>query len=209
MRKRLDIWPPFPIAISYRDSTNFRRDEGENLFAALEHHDRVSRVFLYLQGPLLEEVVTVMQRPFPVLTHLFLTRENSRTPVIPSGFLGGSAPCLQRLHLDGVAFPSLPILLPSTSDLVDLYLRNILQGGYISSEAMAACLAGLAKLKFLFIEFRPFTSFPGQSGTPPVTRTLLPALMSFDFQGASEYLEEFLPESTAHDSIISLYITLV
>ena len=117
----------------------------------------------------------------------FLTRENSRTPVIPSGFLGGSAPCLQLLRLDGVAFPSLPILLPSTSDLVDHYLGNIPQGGYISPEAMAACLAGLAKLQSLFIEFRPFTSFPGQSSTPPVTRALFPALMSFDFQGASEY----------------------
>ena len=131
-----------------------------------------------------------MQEPFPTLTHLSLMWEDERPPALPSGFLGGSAPSLQELDLEGISFPALPTLLSSTRDLESLYLGDICNNGFIAPKAMAACLAALPRLKFLFIEFQ--LGSPDRILPPPVTRTLLPALTSFEFRGYSEYLEELV-----------------
>ena len=193
MRKNLGFWPPFPIAIYYicDDDEGFTPNDKDSLFAALEHPDRVCRVDLCLTGPQLTEVATLMQEPLPALTHLSFRWEDlgRSPPAIPRGFLGGSAPCLQYLHLEGIPFPALLALVSSTSNLVVLHLDDIPQGGYLSPEAMVACLTALHRLKYLSIEFHPNTPRPDQIPPPPVARTLLPALTSFRFRGVSEYLE--------------------
>ncbi|KAH8980877.1 hypothetical protein EDB92DRAFT_1971992 [Lactarius akahatsu] len=185
------FWPPLPIAIRYDSTDRFTRKDKDNLFAALEHPDRVSRVDLCLKGSHLEEVATVMQVPFLALTHLGLRWED-KPPTVPSGFLGGSAPRLQHLDLEGVFFPSLLTLLSSTGDLIKLSLDDITEDAYISPEAMAACLAALPKLEDLFIGFRLGTSSPDRIRPPPVTRSLVPSPLTFEFYGTSEYLDNLM-----------------
>jgi hypothetical protein len=80
----------------------------------------------------------------------------------------------------------------STGDLVKLELRRIPPTGYIPPEAMVACLAALPRLDTFHIGFRSATSRPDQIHPPPVTRTVLPALTSFEFKGATEYLEDLV-----------------
>jgi len=137
-------------------------------------------------------MASVMQKSFPALTGLIMAEKDRNAPVLPDGFLGCSAPCLQKIYLHGIPYPALPTLLLSTSDLVGLVLRHIPPTGYISPEAMVVGLAALSRLEILYIEFQSTTSRPDQIRPPPVTRTVLPALSLFRFRGASEYLEDLL-----------------
>ena len=135
-----------------------------------------------------------MQQLYPALTHLCLRWTDESLPALPSGFLGGSAPCLQYMYLDGTVFPALFTFFSSTSDLVSLFLNDIPQDGYISPEAMVSCLARLPRLQTLHIGFQP-TSF-GSGQIPPfsLTRTLLPSLTSFHFDGDHSYLEDLVSQ---------------
>ena len=187
----LDCFPPFPIAIQCITFKPLTPDEEGNLSAALKHPGRIRQVDFW--GPKSEEVITTMERPFPALTHLTLRWDDERPLLpLPSGFLGGSAPCLKHVHLAGILFPELPMFLSSTSDLVNLCLKDIPQDGYISPEVMTTCLAALPRLQSLFIGSYTATSHTDRILPPPVTRTLLPALTSFGFQGDSKYLEELV-----------------
>jgi len=57
---------------------------------------------------------------------------------------------------------------------------------------MASCLAALPRLEWFIIEFQSATPRPDQIHLPPMTRTLLPALTSFEYKGTSEYLENLV-----------------
>ncbi|KAH9013754.1 hypothetical protein EDB85DRAFT_2157948 [Lactarius pseudohatsudake] len=138
VRENLNIWPPFPIAIQYPSYKTLTPDDEDSLFAALEHLGRIRHIDLGLTGPQLREVATMMQVSFPILTHLALGWKDERPPPLPSGFLGGSIPRLQHMHLNGVLFPALPVLLSSISDLTFLSLDDIPHEGYIAPEEMAA-----------------------------------------------------------------------
>ncbi|KAH9055708.1 hypothetical protein EDB87DRAFT_1687908 [Lactarius vividus] len=177
VRTNLDFWPPLPLSIRY-EYNRLNVDDEDSIFAALEHPDRVSQVDLCLTGTLLEEAAAEM--------------EMRDQPTLPSGFLGGSAPRLQDLHLEHILFPALPALLSSTTDLVNLFLHDIDPDDYISPEAMVACLAALPRLKFLHIQFQSATSRPDQIHPPPETRTVVPSLLSFEFEGCAEYLEDLV-----------------
>ena len=178
---------------------NFTRDDAKNLFAALEHHDRVCQVDLVLQGMLFRAVAMMMRRPFPALARLSLFCEVERPLAFPSGFLGGSAPCLKSFQLQGVVIPALITLLSSASDLVELYyLISIPQDGYISPESMVACLAGLPRLHTLFIQTHTATSHTDRLRPSPIIRTSLPALTVFTFLGGSEYLEDLVVRIDRH-----------
>ncbi|KAH9035133.1 hypothetical protein EDB83DRAFT_2318820 [Lactarius deliciosus] len=147
-------------------------------------------------------VVAAMQGPFPVLTCLELATEYSLgvdVPVLPSGFLGGSIPCLQQLVLYRVPFPELPTLLLSARDLVSLRLDYIPPTGYISPEAMVTALSVLAKLKTIWIMFSPRIYLPEQRGRrpDPPMRPVLPTLTEFTFRGHSEYLEDLVAQIDA------------
>ena len=192
--KNLGIWPALPIVIGYSDyGKNVKPREEGNVIAALRHPNRVCSVTLEVPGPAVGRVATVMQESFPVLTHLFFYTWDRNAPVLPGGFLGGSAPCLHEIYIEGVPFPALPALLLSTHDLVTLKLYNIPPTGYISPQAMVVGLAALPNLETLIVHFRLATPRPNhiRSG-PPVTRTVLPSLTHFRFKGASEYLENLV-----------------
>ena len=202
VRNHLGCWPAFPISIDFFSnitSTGTRigvlldPEEEDNVVAALEHPDRVRRIGLALTPPQLLKVSTAMQGQFPALTSLRLRSIHGNEPVLPEAFLdGGSAPRLQIGYLLGISFPSLPTLLSSASDLVELRLCRIPETGYISPKSLAVCLAALTRLEILDIGFKSPTGRPSLRHTPPLTRTILSALTEFQFRGAAEYLEDFV-----------------
>ena len=210
VREHLGIWPAFPIFVDYRYSGWGipPSDEEDNVIAALEHPDRVCYVKLSVKGSQLAKMVTIMQEPFPVLTHLDISGGKCAS-VLPAEFLGRSAPCLQDIRLYGIAFPALPTLLLSSNDLVELHLRNIPPTGYISPEAMVASLAALHRLEVFVIQFQSASPCLNRIHPPPVTRNVLPALTCFVFQGASKYLEDFVAQidSPRLDQIVIYYLT--
>ncbi|KAH9171730.1 hypothetical protein EDB89DRAFT_1906715 [Lactarius sanguifluus] len=194
VRVNLDIWPAIPIAIDFRYpcDDDLPSDEEDNVIAALEHPDRVCYLGLKVMRLQLKRMATVMREPFPVLARLNISSKSQRAPVLPAEFLGGSAPCLQKFQLSGISFPALPTLLMSASNLVLLVLQRIPPTGYISPEAMVACLAPMHRLRIFAILFQLATLHPGRIQSPSITRTVLPALTHFVFQGASEYLEDLV-----------------
>lgn len=212
MRELLDTWPPLPIIIKcwlYSTSTSEYPIPGA--ITALKHRDRVRQIQLsHVTRPLLDILETAMQEPYPVLTTLELWSDDVIAPVLPDTFLGGSAPCLQRISLEGIAFPALPKLLIFTANLVSLLLDKIPPDtvGYMSPQVMATSLSRLTWLKFLRLDFLP-------PGLPPIgapdihqntrqkTRVVLPSLTWLEFQGVNEYLEDFVSriEAPLLDSI--------
>ncbi|KAH9174789.1 hypothetical protein EDB89DRAFT_2241552 [Lactarius sanguifluus] len=191
VRKNIGIWPAFPIIVRYVEwGRSVLPNDEDNVVAALEHPDRVSYLWLIVTGSQLEKMAMVMQEPFPVLESLYIRSGGGNAPVLPAKFLGGSAPRLQYIDLYGIPFPTLPTLLLSAGDLVSLRLFNIPPTGYIIPKAMVACLAVLPRLESMVVGFQSAISRPNRISPPPATRTVLPSLTSFEFQGASEYLED-------------------
>ena len=195
VRVDLGIWPAFPIVIDWGHFI-FERSRSSigNVVAAMKHTDRVCFINLGIEGSELERIAKAVQKPFPVLTHLEIRSINRTAPALPAGFLGESAPCLQKIHLQGIPFPALPTLLLSASDLVTLELDKIPPTGYISPKAMVVGLTALHKLEIFVIQFQSASPRSGRIhlSRPPTTRTVLPALTSFQFRGASEYLEDLV-----------------
>jgi len=197
-RKSLDIWPPFPISIScYPWNTEGTRGN-HNIFAVLQRPNRISQIdFSEITCTEVEQFAAAMDESFPVLTYLCVhTFEVDLEPPVaaelPDSFLGGSAPRLQSFVLEGIAFPALPNLVLSASHFQHLHLHSIPHAGYIPPEAMVTFLLPLHNLKGLTIGFISPESRPLQMSPPPLTHALLPSLTEFNFNGASEYLMDFI-----------------
>jgi hypothetical protein len=199
VRENLGIWPDVPILMHYANywRGGIKLEDEDNVIAALEHPDRLYRVCLDANRmPLgsLGKIIAMLQRPCPILTCLSITADGRNEPVLPTGLLGGSAPCLERFELCGIPFPALPTLLLSTSDLVDLILSDIPHTGYISPEAMAGYLATLSRLETLRLEFQINTPHSARLLPPPIERTVLPSLCELSFSGVFRYLEDFVAQ---------------
>lgn len=206
----LDVWPPFPIAVCYQNwerhvVQDVKQPENvNNVMAALSHADRISKLSIgTVPGSLSETFVAAMGEPFPALTALQLYVLHpqylleARELVLPETFLGGSAPLLRKVLLDGFAFPTLPKLLSSARHIVTLSITGIPHSGYIAPDAMASCLAALPNLNLFCFSFQSPRSRPDRYIPPPVTRTVLPALTYFDFAGVNEYLEDLVAQINA------------
>ena len=213
-RDTLDVWPSLPLLIQDCDH---RTEDVDDIIAVLERSDRIVKIDLsYVNGSNLEIILAAMQVPFPELTYLLLrswfhsSDGNLGTlSVLPDSFLGGSAPRLEFLILEGIPFPGLPELLLSATHLVDLHLENIPHSGYISPEAMVTALSTLTSLESLSLGFESPRSRPdwAHRRLPPTTRSVLPILTSFRFQGVCEYLEDVVTCISA-PRLDDLYITL-
>jgi hypothetical protein len=189
----LDVWPPFPISIASGAEVNEK--SVENIIAAVEHgHDRISHFSIeFITGPALGKLAAAMQQPLPTLKHFRLTSYDDAVPVLPEKFLGGSAPLLETFISRGIPLPTLPKTVLSFTHLQYLHINNINipHSGYISPNAMVACLPALPNLDHLYIAFR---SGPPQITPPPRSRIVLPALIRLFFCGVCEYLEDFVAQ---------------
>jgi hypothetical protein len=199
VKKNLSYLPAFPLVVSFLSFNSSRRDR-DNLISALENPDRVRVVELYVPYSLFEELAMVMQEPFPALAHLRLEAQNRVSiPALPDTFLAGSAPRLQTIYLAGFPFPAAPTLLLSAHDLVDVVLQDIPSTGYIPPEVLVASLAALPRLDDLTFGFEWGMSYPDRIRlpVPPVTRTVLPTLTRFYFEGLLEYFEDLVAQIDA------------
>ena len=204
VREMLDIWPPLPIVIRECDGEPSWQPIGDmdNIVAALEHNDRIRDIFLRgLLSWQLEKVLTAMRRPFPALIELWLGRERNEDETVPTTdpdlLSGVSAPSMLSLQLQCIPIQGLPNLLLSATHLTNLRLYNIPLSGYISPEAMMTGISALTRLETLFLQFDPrfedqFSPDQTTQRPPLPTRTHLPALISFTFQGECEYLEHIV-----------------
>jgi hypothetical protein len=172
--RNLRYWPPFPLIVdcpTYRgadEGENLTSSDEDNVVAALENSARVHYIGISVTSLLLGKMASAMRKPFPALTHLWLSLKDANMPALPDEFLGGSAPALQVLHLKRIRFPALPALLSSALGLVELRLLDIPHDGYISPEAIIKSLAALTGLRVLFIGFKSptRTSRTASSRTP-------------------------------------------
>ena len=192
----LDIWPPFPIIVSVPSwFPEVDEDGAENLIAALECRDRTSVIQMYnIRGPVLENLISVLHEPLPVLTHFSLESADESVPALPETFLGGSAPHLESFRLKGIPFPSFPKFIRSSTHIVALHLLDIplLRSYYVSPEVMARCLTALPNLECLSIGFRPPRSYLLLLLPPDFPRAVLPALRFLSFSGSSQFFEDFV-----------------
>jgi len=208
VRRTLDVWPPLPIIMechilrtTLQPPSQVTEDStGNDLIAALEHPDRVLQITVCgLTDLLLGKIAPAMLEPFPVLTHLRLRVEScddsDTVAALPDGFLGGFAPRLERVWLEGIPCPSLPDILLSASDLVELRLDKIPDTWHISPETLATALSTLPRLVSLSIEFQSPLLHPDQTSQglpPPLSHAVLPSLAILFFKGVSEYLEDIV-----------------
>ena len=191
-RDMLDVWPSLPLLVW--DSLSAHSTEGvDDIIAVLERSKRVVEINLFqADNSDLEEVLAAMQVPFPELTVLLLRSSDGKVSALPDSFLGGSAPRLQSFTLFRIPFPGLSKFLLSTTHLFSLYLDNIPHSGYISPKEIVTALSTCASLAELTLVFESPRSRPHWASRPPppVTRSVLPALMSFAFKGVGEYLDD-------------------
>ena len=67
----LDIWPPLPIVVSYQPDFYVKGDQ--NIIAALEHHDCITKIMLpKMSHSILESLFPFMHKPLLALTKLDL-----------------------------------------------------------------------------------------------------------------------------------------
>jgi hypothetical protein len=196
IKDTLDVWPAFPLVVHWRPSFCTLSD-ADNIIAALGRRNRVRQVDVFVVGRPLETVLAAMQVPFLELTDLRISSlGDPDPPPIPDSFLGGSAPRLQSFKLGGTPFPGLPKLLLSATHLVELRLINIPRSGYISPGAVVAIISVSPGLRILDLHFQSYSSRPASGwkrrSLPLSKRSIIPALDTFHFTGAREYLEDFV-----------------
>ena len=190
------MWPTLPLAIKVACLPYELED---NVVAALEHEDRLSRIsVLDDSNSTLKRITEAMKHPFPVLTNFSIWSTDQTAMVLPDSLLGGSAPHLRSLCLRNVEFSALPKLLLSATGLVDLSLWHITQSEWIPPEAVVDCLSLLTRLERLHIEFKSYQCRLDRTNRRPhSTRTVLPTLTVFTFQGMTDYLDSlFTPVDT-------------
>ena len=198
-RDTVDIWPTtLPLVIC-----DFECKTGSvgNIIALLGRSDLVRRItqinLWHVSSSQLDEISEAMQVPFPELTSLELRNYDEVLLPLSDSFVGGSAPRLRFLLLNRIPYPGLPKLLLSATHLTKLYLHGIPRSGYISPEAMVACLSTMTGLEGLSLGFdscespRPRSDWESRRSSS-LTRILLPVLDLFWFKGVGEYLEHLV-----------------
>ena len=197
-RTSLDMWPPCPIVV-YHWCSDVEDEGEENVIAALERSDRVTKVTLNnLKRPASKKFTSVMTVPFPALKELRLWSADHIGPFLPATFLGESAPHLQLISLNGIAFRrTIRKLLSSARHLSDLLLTDIPINCHIPPQDMVTCLSASTHLEYATIHFRPNRPHPSRKYRPPTSRAILPALAHFRFEGDFKYMEDLVSRIAA------------
>ena len=191
----LDSWPTLPLVVRYKGPES--KSLPYNIMVALRRTDRVCAIDLVLTSSVIGRlIVGAIQEPFHALERIRITVEDAAgSPLqVRTAFLGGSAPHLREIKLDGIDFPFPEIrqVLLSTNNLVELHLSNLPNDLYVSPDDLLTGLTTLVQLKRLTIGFHSPALRPPPSLTHPPQRTSLPSLTFLGFHGASDYLEEFV-----------------
>jgi hypothetical protein len=162
-------------------------EDEDNVLAALKQSDRVSSINLTITDSLLEKLFTI-EKPFSELEELDLLSPEYVQLTLPSIFQWGSR--LRSLHLTRIAIPSLPQLSSST-DLVDLQLREIPSAVHMSPEAFADALSGMTQLRSFSLYFLSLPPHLNHLDLPPSSGeyVVLPALTCLKYRGSSKYLD--------------------
>ena len=194
----LRFWPTLPLIVSFkatRGSTLFPK----NIMAALRLLGRIEQVELYVTSSKVASLAEMIQKPSQALESISITVEDATGASIPVRnvfkFLGGSAPHLKEIKLDGIfyPFPNLRQVLLSTNNLVELRLSKIPNALYFSPDDLVTGLSTLVRLKSLSVGFYFTAVHPPPSVTHSLPqRTTLPSLTSLDLQATTEYLEDFM-----------------
>jgi hypothetical protein len=203
----LGSWSSVPLIVRFK-AASFGPESKvvlqlpDNIAAALRHWDRICEIDLVVTRPMVASIVDVIHEPLQALKSIRVTVKNATRPplLIRNSLLGGSAPHLGEIKLDGIAFPFPEVqqLLSSTNNLVELHLSNVPNDAYFSPDDLITTLSTLFHLRSLTIGFhspasRPPPRPPSITYRPPTKRTTtLSSLALLDFHGASEYLEEFV-----------------
>jgi hypothetical protein len=188
VQKSLDCWPVLPIIVQYGGSLELDPpvpEDEDDIMAALEQSDRVISISLTITTSLLEELSTI-DRAFPELLDLVLLSRYGVQLTLPSTFRWG--PCLRRLHLTGIAFPTLISLLYSSTNLIDLQLHDAFLFWQFSPVMLKNVLSEMTQLRSLSLHFR-FTASYHVPLPQYGERVVLPVLAQLNFRGCTAYLE--------------------
>ena len=204
----LGSWLSVPLIVRFKagpaeSSSSSSRELPDNIVAALRHWDRICELDLGVTRPLAGSIIEVIHEPVQALKSIRVTINNATAPpiLIRNSLLGGSAPHLREIKLDGIAFPFPAVrqVLSSTNNLVELHLSNIPNDAYFSPDDLITTLSTLVHLKSLTVGFHSPASRPPPSlsithrlGSPTKRTTTLSSLTLLEFHGASEYLEELV-----------------
>ena len=198
----LASWPTVPLVVMYGCTTRASRKPlakhmPRHILVALRHPDRLSEIDLDVTSSMTRLMVETIQKPCKILERIRIrVQDTTGSPLLVHGaFLGGSAPHLRQIKLDGIAFlfPEIRRVLLSTSNLIKLDLSNIPNDVYFSPDDLVTVLSTLVLLNRLKVGFHSPASSPPPSMThPPPRRATLPFLAELYFRGTSEYLEEFV-----------------
>jgi len=193
--KLLDTWPSLPITIRFSplDAVPWVED----IITKLELRDRITGITLD-KLRVLENLERFTTTPFPALTRVVLASNHPYPPtlIFPDAFLGGSAPQLRSFTLYNITLVELPKIVLSATRLVKLSLLELclsVTRSYAGPEMMVTYLAALPTLEEFSVGFTwTPDSNPDLINLPHRTRVILPALTHFHFDGANDYLEDFV-----------------
>src|SRR6266446_9267659 len=194
----LQSWPTLPLVVQFNRKGYLYHMLG-NMMVALRHADCLCDIDLYVTRAMTRPIVEMIQKPCQALESIQITVSDVTGPSIlfHDAFLGGSAPRLRKIKLDGIffLFPEMRRVLLSTNNLVDLHLSKIPHAAYFLPGDLVTALSTLVQLKSLTVGFHSPASSPSTSMTRRLPQcTTLPSLIFLDFHGASEYLEGFVTQ---------------
>ena len=206
----LRSWPTLPLVVRF--NARLPKHMPGNVAVALCYPNRLRAIYLEVTSSMTGLIVEAIQKPCEALESIQITVRDAHGPsiLVRNAFLGGSAPRLREIKLDGIAFPFSAIqqVLLSTNNLVELHLSKIPDDVYFTPEDLVTGLSTSVQLERLTVGFHSPASRPPPSMTrPPPHRTTLPTLRSLYFYGATEYLEELLVRMDSH-ALCKIFITL-
>ena len=199
----LSSWPTVPLVVRFSSMLK-SEPMPSNVMVALHHPHRLCEIDLDVTSSMAGSFFEAIQKPCQLLECIRITVKDAMEPrpLVRDAFLGGSAPHLREIKLDGTAvpFPEIRQVLSSTNNLVELHLANIPNDVYFPPDDLATGLTTLVRLKWLTVGFHSpaFPQDPSKTRAPPSKtrvppqRIALPSLTFLDFHGASEYLEGFV-----------------
>ena len=187
--RTIDCWPPLPLILRFDSWPSYAPEGDDNIVAALQHHDRIRCIELFLTDSLVEKLNTHVTEPFSELVELFIQSESNKPLILPGPRHWSMH--LRILHLKRSFLPSLPVLLFFSPNLVCLELHD-LPVGFPSPGVLAYALDGMCQLESLSLHC--FHTSPLMDAPVPIPskRPVLPVLTKLHFQEVVEYLGDLV-----------------